>query len=141
MSSLVPEDPIVIALALGALLASLSSIVTSACRDMFDFEMFDLRDNIGDWVHPGRAGTLARRRLRDTSQLIVLLYMTRFVLLLDLQEWRWIPGKLALLELTITADDMVVLLNYLTMLLIGWILWLSATVTVVRTRREHGVSL
>lgn len=141
MTDLIPEEPVVIALALGALLASLSSIVTSACRDMFDFEMFDLRDDVGNWAHPGRAGTLARRRLRDTSLFIVVLYMTSFVMLLDLQVWRWTPEALARLDLTVVANDMVALLNYITMLLIGWILWLSATVTYVRTRRELGVSL
>lgn len=82
MTDLIPEEPVVIALALGALLASLSSIVTSACRDMFDFEIFDLRDDVGNWAHPGRAGTLARRRLPDTSLFIAVLYMTSFVILL-----------------------------------------------------------
>ena len=135
------DDPVVVALALGALLASLSSIVTSACKDMFDFEIFDLRDNIGNWTHAGHAGTWARRCLRETSRFIFLLYATSLLILIDLEVSSWIPRILGRFELTIEINEMISILNYLTMFLIGWILWLSAKVTSVRTRQEYGTSL
>lgn len=128
------QDPTVIALALGALLASLSTIITSACRDMFEFEIFDDRDGVGNWTHPGRAAARARRCLRATARFIFVLYATSVGLLLAVRLPHWIPDGLP------EADDVVNLLNYVTVLLLGWLLWLSAKVTHVRTRREQGVS-
>ena len=72
----------------------------------------------------------------ETSRFIFLLYGASVAILLDLRLTLWLPDQLA-----VEAEDMIDLLNYVTMLLLGWILWLSAKVTYVRTKREQGVSL